>query len=228
MASGTFAQNLVALVKDGVVKEAQVDEAVRRILAVKVRLGLFEQPYADEARAAAVLADPKSRAEARRLAQRSMVLLRNDKQLLPLKASLAKRRRDRPARRLEGRHRGLVDGVRPRAGGGHRARGPARPARRREGRATRPVPRSAARCRRSSTTSSPARSRRSRRPEQAEAAFQQAVETAQGRRARDRGDGRARRHERRGGLARLARAARPPAGAAAGACSRSASPSCWC
>jgi len=88
MASGTFARNLAALVKDGVVKQAQIDEAVRRILAVKVRLGLFEQPYADEARAAAVLADSKSRAEARRLAQRSMVLLKNDKQLLPLKASL--------------------------------------------------------------------------------------------------------------------------------------------
>jgi beta-glucosidase len=88
MASATFARNLAALVKDGVVKEAQIDEAVRRILAVKVRLGLFEQPYADEARAASVLADSRSRAEARRLAQRSMVLLKNDKQQLPLKASL--------------------------------------------------------------------------------------------------------------------------------------------
>ncbi len=89
MASGTYTQNLVALVKDGAVKEAQVDEAVRRILAAKLRLGLFEQPYADEARAAAVLADPKGRAEARRAAQRSMVLLKNDKQQLPLKATLA-------------------------------------------------------------------------------------------------------------------------------------------
>ena len=89
MASGTFAQNLVGLVKDGIVKQAQIDEAVRRILAVKVRLGLFEQPYADEARAASVLADAKSRTEARRAAQRSMVLLKNDKQQLPLKASLA-------------------------------------------------------------------------------------------------------------------------------------------
>jgi beta-glucosidase len=89
MASGTYVQNLVALVNDGVVKQAQIDEAVRRILAVKVRLGLFEQPYADEARAASVLADPKSRTEARRAAQRSLVLLKNDKQLLPLKPSLA-------------------------------------------------------------------------------------------------------------------------------------------
>ncbi|HEY7925105.1 MAG TPA: glycoside hydrolase family 3 N-terminal domain-containing protein, partial [Vicinamibacteria bacterium] len=89
MASGTFGRNLAALVKDGVVKEAQIDESVRRILAVKVRLGIFEQPYADEARAAVFVADPpKSRAEARSAAQRSMVLLKNDKQLLPLKASL--------------------------------------------------------------------------------------------------------------------------------------------
>jgi beta-glucosidase len=88
MASGTYLQSVASLVKDGVVKEARVDDAVRRILATKVRLGLFEQPYADEARAASVLADPKSRAEARRLAQRSMVLLKNDSQLLPLKASL--------------------------------------------------------------------------------------------------------------------------------------------
>jgi beta-glucosidase len=89
MASGTYAQNLVALVKDGVVKEALVDEAVRRILAAKVRLRLFEQPYAEEGRAAAVIADPKSRADARRAAQRSMVLLKNDKRLLPLQASVA-------------------------------------------------------------------------------------------------------------------------------------------
>jgi len=88
MASGTFAQNLVALVKDGVLREAQIDDAVRRILAVKVRLGLFEQPYADEARAAAVFADPEHREAARRAAQRSMVLLRNENKLLPLPQSL--------------------------------------------------------------------------------------------------------------------------------------------
>ena len=88
MASGTFAQNLVALVKEGTLGEAQVDEAVRRILAVKVRLGLFEQPYADEARAAAVFADPEHREAARRAAQRSMVLLRNENKLLPLPQSL--------------------------------------------------------------------------------------------------------------------------------------------
>ena len=70
MASGAFAQNLVALVKDGTLPVAQIDAAVRRILAVKVRLGLFEQPYADEARVAAVLRRPAA-PRRRRAAPRS-------------------------------------------------------------------------------------------------------------------------------------------------------------
>ena len=89
MASGTYAENLAALVRDGVVPEAQVDEAVRRVLAVKVRLGLFEAPYADEARAEAVAADPRHRAAARAAAGRSMVLLRNQGDLLPLAKDLS-------------------------------------------------------------------------------------------------------------------------------------------
>ena len=88
MASGVFGQNLVQLVKEGTLQEAQIDEAVRRILAVKVRFGIFEQPYADEARAAAAVSDPQHRQAARRAAQRSMVLLRNEGKLLPLPQSL--------------------------------------------------------------------------------------------------------------------------------------------
>jgi beta-glucosidase len=66
------------------VTEARIDESVRRVLAVKIRLGLFERPYTDESRVAAVLADPRHREEARRAAQRSLVLLRNRDGLLPL------------------------------------------------------------------------------------------------------------------------------------------------
>ena len=76
--------------KEGTVPMAQLDDAVRRVLAVKVRMGLFENPYADEARVAAVLADPAHRAEARLAAQRSMVLLRNEKN-----AAAARRRPSR-------------------------------------------------------------------------------------------------------------------------------------
>ncbi len=74
--------------RTGKLTVAQVDEAVRPILAVKVRLGLFEHPYADEARAAQVLAAPEHRQEARLAAQRSMVLLRNEGQALPLAKAL--------------------------------------------------------------------------------------------------------------------------------------------
>jgi beta-glucosidase len=90
MASGTYAQSLVALVKEGALPEAQVDEAVRRVLAAKVRLGLFENPYADESRVASVLENPEHRAAARVAARRSMVLLRNENGLLPLSKGLGR------------------------------------------------------------------------------------------------------------------------------------------
>jgi beta-glucosidase len=127
-----------------------------------------------------VLADPKSRAESRRLAQRSMVLLKNEKQLLPLKASLAERRGDRAARRLEGRHRGLLDGVRPRAGGGDRARGPARPARAPRRSRTRPGPEIRREVPSFFDDFVPGPKPPKQTPEAAEAAFRQAVETAKG------------------------------------------------
>ena len=66
---------------------SQLDEAVRPILETKIRLGLFEHPYVDEALAKNVLTDPDHRAEAMRSAERSAVLLRNEGGLLPLQAS---------------------------------------------------------------------------------------------------------------------------------------------
>jgi len=89
MASGAFPEHLARLVREGSLPMAQIDDAVRRVLAVKVRLGLFERPYADEARVASVLADPAHRAEARLAAQRSMVLLRNERKTLPLAKTVA-------------------------------------------------------------------------------------------------------------------------------------------
>jgi beta-glucosidase len=88
MASNTYPEHLPGLVKDGTLKLADIDTAVQRILAIKVRMGLFEQPYADASKFAQVVALPEHRKEARLAAQRSMVLLRNEGKLLPLAKSL--------------------------------------------------------------------------------------------------------------------------------------------
>jgi beta-glucosidase len=63
---------------------AQIDAAVLPILEAKIQLGLFEHPFVDVLRSERVLADPAHRKEARLLAQRSAVLLRNEGSLLPL------------------------------------------------------------------------------------------------------------------------------------------------
>ena len=76
--------HLESAVERGLVDEAQLDEAVRRLLTVKERLGLFDDPYVDEDAAAAVLADPGHREVAREAAERTAVLLRNEDRLLPL------------------------------------------------------------------------------------------------------------------------------------------------
>ncbi len=88
MASNTYLFNLAELVESGKITEGELDAAVRPILALKVRLGLFEQPYVDEALLGQVVALPEHRQKARQAAQRSMVLLRNEGSLLPLSKGL--------------------------------------------------------------------------------------------------------------------------------------------
>jgi beta-glucosidase len=88
MASNTYAQHLAGLVKEGELKPADIDAAVRPILAAKVRMGIFEHPYADESKLDEIAASPEHRKEARLAAQRSMVLLRNEGRLLPLAKTL--------------------------------------------------------------------------------------------------------------------------------------------
>ncbi len=88
MASGTYPRNLAGLVNDGTLKIAEIDDAVRRILTIKVRLGLFEHPYTDESLLAKVVASPQHTSESRWAAQRSMVLLKNDGKALPLSKDL--------------------------------------------------------------------------------------------------------------------------------------------
>ncbi len=64
-----------------------LDAAVRRVLTAKFRLGLFENPYADEAGTAAAFNAPENTALARSVAEASIVLLKNDDAALPLDAS---------------------------------------------------------------------------------------------------------------------------------------------
>src|SRR5512147_661971 len=58
MASNTYLEHLAGLVEDGTLQMADIDAAVRPILTIKIRMGLFEQPYADESKLAEVLALP--------------------------------------------------------------------------------------------------------------------------------------------------------------------------
>lgn len=89
MVSRTFAQRLPDLVKGGAVPLAAVDEAVRRVLRIKLRAGIFEHPYVDAEREKTALLTPESRQLARKAAARSAVLLRNEGGVLPLRKDLA-------------------------------------------------------------------------------------------------------------------------------------------
>ena len=86
MESRAYKSSLVELVKSGRVPEALLNDAVRRVLYKKFELGLFDNPYrfSDFERETKVLNDPSHRLIARELAQKSIVLLKNDKGILPL------------------------------------------------------------------------------------------------------------------------------------------------
>jgi beta-glucosidase len=90
MASGTYLKYLIAEVKQGHVSSQQLDEAVLPILEAKIKLGLFEHPYIDEARISEVMNAPGSQELARTAIQRSVVLLRNEQNTLPLNKSRIK------------------------------------------------------------------------------------------------------------------------------------------
>nr|WP_315141885.1 beta-glucosidase BglX [uncultured Flavobacterium sp.] len=89
MESHLYVVELVKLVKEGKVKEALVDDAVRRILRVKFELGLFDNPYkyCDEKREKATLGSKANNEAVLDMAKKSIVLLKNEKGILPLKKS---------------------------------------------------------------------------------------------------------------------------------------------
>ena len=92
LVSRIYYEDLPAALQDGRVSMEQIDEAVRRMLNAKYRSGLFDDPYRyckDPEREAALTLNPEQREAARRLAQKSFVLLENDNATLPLSKSLS-------------------------------------------------------------------------------------------------------------------------------------------
>lgn len=87
MVSYTFVKELPALLKEGKVKEAAIDNAVRNILRIKFRLGLFENPYVDEKQMEVMYA-PSHLEAAKQAAVESAILLKNEEGILPLSASV--------------------------------------------------------------------------------------------------------------------------------------------
>lgn len=90
MASLTYTHNLAKLVTAGKVTEAQLDAAVLPILETKYKLGLFDHPYVDESKVDSTLNRPEGLALERKVAARSMVLLKNDSRALPLGKNVKK------------------------------------------------------------------------------------------------------------------------------------------
>ena len=90
MASDTYTQSLAKLVAAGKITPAQLDRSVLPILEAKYRLGLFDHPYVDEAKVDATLSRPEGRELERKVAARSMVLLRNENHILPLSKGVRK------------------------------------------------------------------------------------------------------------------------------------------
>ena len=88
MVSRLYNQNAAELLKQGKLRVADIDEAVRRILRVKFRAGLFEHPFTEESREASVTLSAENLRAARDVASRSLVLLKNERETLPLSKSV--------------------------------------------------------------------------------------------------------------------------------------------
>ena len=90
MEGRSYIDNLPRLVKSGKVSVGLIDEAVSRILTKKFELGLFDDPFrfCDEKREKLIVNNPQSKQYSRSVAQRSIVLLKNESHLLPLSKSV--------------------------------------------------------------------------------------------------------------------------------------------
>ena len=92
MESRAYKNNLTKLVKEGKINIALIDDAVKRILIKKFELGLFDDPYkfSNKVREDAAMNNPAHTAAARAMAAKSIVLLKNNNNILPLSKNLKK------------------------------------------------------------------------------------------------------------------------------------------
>ncbi|MEM1507168.1 MAG: beta-glucosidase BglX [Candidatus Bathyarchaeia archaeon] len=88
MQGDIYQRALLYLVKEGRVSENHIDESVKRILKIKFKLGLFERPYVDPEKAARIIKCEEHIKVALEIARKSIVLLKNDGDLLPLSKDL--------------------------------------------------------------------------------------------------------------------------------------------
>jgi beta-glucosidase len=90
MVSRFYNQNGEELVKSGKVSMKTVDDAVRNVLRVKFRLGLFERPYVEENREKNTIKKPEFLQAAREITAKSFVLLKNERETLPISKAVKK------------------------------------------------------------------------------------------------------------------------------------------
>jgi hypothetical protein len=90
MMSRAYVDNIKSLIAEGLIDEQQIDNSVRRILRLKYSLGLFESPYCDETLYPTVFYAPAHIQKAQELAEKSIVLLKNDSHTLPFNPDVKK------------------------------------------------------------------------------------------------------------------------------------------
>lgn len=88
MVDGIYVEHLPRLLEEGKISMKQIDEAVSRILRVKFQLGLFDEPYVEEIDEKERFLHQSSLELAHQLASETMVLLKNEKQVLPIAGNI--------------------------------------------------------------------------------------------------------------------------------------------